>query len=290
MHAEAPSRIVVAGDWHGNAEHGRRVIAYAAAQLADQPVKIILQLGDFGVWPDAEGVDYIGALLDACHDYDARIWFIDGNHENFDMLPRLAISDSERQRIHWLPRGHRWNWHGREWLAMGGGVSLDKAGPPCLKCYGRGAYARQQCRKCGGLGRFPRIEGINWWPDEEITLPQAEAAIAAGRADVLVSHDCPARVVHAFPDRPWWWAPEDILRQEAHAEILQCIASGTRAARIIHGHLHMGYQRTCDFGYGPVEVTGLDRDPRKDDPVRRRYSYGTLDTIGMKWDIPDTSR
>ena len=33
-------------------------------------------------------------------------------------------------------------------------------------------------------------------------------------------------------------------------------------AYLMHGHLRRAYQRTCDFGYGPVKVTGLDADDR----------------------------
>jgi Calcineurin-like phosphoesterase len=285
MHTETPTRVLVAGDWHGYAPHAVHVIRRAAALLDGEPQKIVLQAGDFGILPGPGALDYLHAVLTACYDNDVRVWFTEGNHDDPALLTALEISGEERQYVNWLPRGHRWEWHGRTWLAMGGGVSLDKAGPPCLRCTGRGAYQRQMCPKCGGLGRFPRVEGESWWPEEDITLAQAEKAMAAGPADVLLSHDCPARVVHAFPDRPWWYAPEDLLRSEANAELLQCIATGTRVKHVIHGHLHMGYQRMCDFGYGPVTVTGLDREPRPDMARRPKHSTGILDIKEMIWDM-----
>lgn len=285
MRIEAPRRIVVAGDVHGYAPHVEQIIGMAAKLLDGEPQKIILQVGDFGIMPGPGGLDYLHAVLDACHEHDVRIWLIDGNHDSPDMLPGLEISGNERQLVNWLPRGYRWEWHGRTWLAMGGAVSVDRAGPPCLSCHGRGATAVQRCRKCGGLGRFPRTEGVNWWPEERISLADADRAIAGGPADVLVSHDCPARVVHAFPDRPFWYAPADLAAAEENAELLQIVASATRVTHNIHGHLHMGYQRYADFGYGPVTITGLDREPRPDLLHRPKFSTGLLDVTGMIWDM-----
>ena len=59
-----------------------------------------------------------------------------------------------------LLREYRWTWHGRTWLALGGGVSLDKAG---------------------------RAKGRDWWPQEEITDDQERAVIDAGHANVMVT-------------------------------------------------------------------------------------------------------
>src|SRR5258707_8163195 len=138
-----------------------------------------------------------------------------------------------RPNIHHLPRGYRWDWHGRTWLACGGGVSLDKAA---------------------------RTEGLDWWPEEEITSGQESALVAGDHADVMVSHDCPSSVAHTFPRPPPEWAPADLARNEAHRERLQRIVAAVRPSHLIHGHLHRAYQRTCDFGYGPLQVTGLAAD------------------------------
>lgn len=285
MHTPEPRRVVASGDWHGYAPYAQHVIRLAAKLLDGEPAKIVLQAGDFGLMPGTAGLDFLHAVLDACYEHDVRVWFIDGNHDCPDMLAGMEITGNDRQFVNWLPRGHRWEWHGRTWLAMGGAVSLDKAGPPCWKCYGRGAYVRERCRHCQGRGRFPRVEGVSWWPEERITLAQAEAAVAAGPADVLLSHDCPARVVHAFPDRPFWYGAAEITAAEENAELLQVIASGTRVTHDIHGHLHMGYQRLADFGYGPVTITGLDREPRPDVIPRPKYTTGILDVTGMIWDM-----
>jgi Calcineurin-like phosphoesterase len=234
-----PGRVLVAGDWHGNREWALSVIRRVPQLLPGEQTRLILQLGDFGIWPGAEGRRYLGSVAAVLEVVNAELWFVDGNHEDFPQLARMASDTLPDGRvavhpnIYHLPRGHRWQWHGRTWLACGGGVSLDKAA---------------------------RVEGRDWWPQEEITSGQEAAIIAGGRADVMVCHDCPSGAAHTFPRPPSWWAPADLARNNAHRERLQRIADAVRPAYLMHGHLHRAYQRTCDFGYGPVQVTGLAAD------------------------------
>ena len=234
-----PGQVLVAGDWHGDREWALSVIKRVPQLLAAEQTRLILHLGDFGIWPGVEGRRYLDSVSTVLDLVDVDLWFIDGNHEDFPQLAQLASGTvpggrvAVRPNIWHLPRGHRWQWHGRTWLACGGGVSLDKAG---------------------------RAEGIDWWPQEEITSGQEAAMIAGGHADVMVCHDCPSSVAHAFPPPPSWWAAADLARNEAHRERLQRIVDAVRPAHLMHGHLHRAYQRSCDFGYGPVQVTGLAAD------------------------------
>lgn len=236
---QSPGHILLAGDWHGNRDWALNVIKRVPELLSGEQTRLIVHLGDFGIWPGIEGrryLDSVSAVLDLVN---AHLWFVDGNHEDHPQLAQMARSTAPggrvpvRPNIHHLPRGYRWYWHGRTWLACGGGVSLDRAG---------------------------RTEGLDWWPDEEITSGQESALVAGGHADVIVSHDCPSSVAHTFPRPPPEWAPADLARNEAHRERLQRIVAAVRPSHLIHGHLHRAYQRTCDFGYGPVQVTGLAAD------------------------------
>ena len=210
---------------------------------------MILQLGDFGVWPDAAGQAYLAHVSAALAAADAELWFIDGNHEDFPQLDRVA-----RERGH-TPGGRvvvrSGVWHGRRWLGCGGGVSLDRAG---------------------------RTEGVDWWPEEEITDAQEAAVIAGGPADVLASHDCPSGVAHAFGRPPPGWSPADLARGDAHRRRLQRITDAVRPAHLMHGHLHRAYQRLCDFGYGPVHVTGLSADDRLS-------NFAVMNVQTMEWQL-----
>jgi hypothetical protein len=278
----APDQVVAVGDLHGNRLWAATIVQQLPVLLEDEQPRLILQAGDFGFRPSP--ASWMLRTLDRdLEQARAKLWWIDGNHDDYGALGLIAKTRKGLEppyyitdNIAWLPRGHRWTWHGRTWLAVGGATSLDRAGPPCLRCRGRG------CDACHWEGRVALIEGTDWWPEEEISDDQEQRIIAGGPADVLLSHDCPAGVVHAFGDRPSWWDPADIAHAEGHARRLQRIVDATRPSHIIHGHLHMGYQRRADFGYGPVEVTGLNCDGKL-------YNWLLLDTRTMTWDVPAAS-
>lgn len=257
--ADPPRWVAVAGDWHGNARHAVTVIAKAAAQLhalGQQP--LILQLGDFGIWPDNglrfQGKNYLEQVAEALNRHDAMLGFVDGNHEDFDQLEayaRLAPGAPVvpiMGNIGWITRGTHWNWHGREWLALGGGVSLDKT---------------------------DRIKGISWWPQEEITKHQAAYA-ATIQADVMITHDCPSGVRHTFGETPHWWDPADIARSDRHRDLLQDICAQVKPRWLMHGHLHRCYEKVTAQPWGPMKVTGFDCDGRKG-------NWAILNTQTMKW-------
>jgi Calcineurin-like phosphoesterase len=246
-----PTNIIVAGDWHRNAAWGRYVIREASKFLRNEPVKIILHLGDFGIWPGPRGTWYLNELLIECIQEDVIIIFVQGNHDWPEGLEPLRIDGPNNSRIMWLPRGYRWTWYNRIWLALGGAVSLDKS---------------------------RRVEGESWWPEEEITLLDGAKAALDGHADVMVTHDCPSGVFHTFPPPPAFFWESDIARSEAHRGLLQNIVNEIEPTYLMHGHLHMAYQRTVDFGYGEVEVTGLNMDGMP-------LNYIKLNVETMEWEL-----
>jgi hypothetical protein len=205
--------------------------------------RIILHAGDFGIWPGLAGQRYQAMVTAALAEADAGLWFADGNHEDFSQIASfdrredgrnaVAASGDGIVRIWHLPRGYRWKWHGRTWLAVGGAVSVD---------------------------RDVRTEGVDWWPEEEITDEQEARACRDGVADVLLSHDAPAGVpLYLMRPAPVLWRPH-IPRAEAHRERLHRICMATRPAHVIFGHYHQRYKRVLDAGWGLCEFTGLDMD------------------------------
>jgi len=246
----APRRVVVAGDWHGDTDWAVDVISGAAQLLESEEHKIILHCGDFGIWPGAAGAGYVDAVIRACSARRIRLRFVDGNHEDFTQIEAFRIDRAGGKVVGWLPRGYRWTWHGRSWIACGGGVSLD---------------------------RVIRTEGRDWWPEEEITDEQEAQIIAGGGADVMISHDRPTGVLHEFPDQPRWWAQADIDRSRRHEQRLQRIVTAVQPRWLIHGHLHRAYFRECDLGYGKVRVTGLNCN-------REPGNAAVLDITDMTWE------
>src|SRR4051812_23913136 len=77
------TRIMIAGDWHGNLAHARKMIDLAH----EKQVETIVQVGDFGWWPHyADMAPYIGRIDKALYRRNLHLFWLDGNHENFDDL------------------------------------------------------------------------------------------------------------------------------------------------------------------------------------------------------------
>ncbi len=91
-----PSRVLVAGDWHGNRYWALNVIRRVPQLLAGEQRRLILHLGDFGIWPHDEGRRYLTAVSTALGQVGAELWFIDGNHEDFTQLAQMAPAPLSR--------------------------------------------------------------------------------------------------------------------------------------------------------------------------------------------------
>lgn len=231
-----PHRVALAGDWHGNTRWAQHVIDEAAAQGCD----VLVHLGDFGLWPGRGGREYIDALSEHLEMRGVTLFWIDGNHDDHGALATAPLVDGVHliaPRIIHLPRGFRWSWHGRTWLAIGGAVSID---------------------------RNSRIPTRSWWPEEVISDADVATCIAGGPADVIVAHDCPAGVaaVEAVVGDPVWNLPPDIeADSSANRRRMREIVDAVHPSVVYHGHYHLAYRERFALSDGaPVEATGLDCD------------------------------
>jgi len=234
-----PRRVLVAGDWHRHIAWALAIVRLLPSLLPDEAPRLILHAGDFGITSNWEGTRYLNRLNQALEEADAYLWFADGNHENFDLLYELAGDPATtdpvevHERIIWLPRGHRWSWHNRTWLALGGAVSVD---------------------------RVALTEQVNWWSDEEITASQTQRVLAGGTADVMLCHDAPSTVRLRLPPPVSWWSDRDLARADRHRERLQEIVDQVQPSYLMHGHYHLAHEQVVKMTHGPVRVTGFDRD------------------------------
>lgn len=223
-------KIAFVGDWHDNGEWAVRAIEYARTERAN----VIVHAGDFSSWLAAP---YLSRIELALKWAGLQLMFIDGNHDNHHRLAAdypLQLDGRRRitSRIFHLPRGYRWDWDGVTLMAMGGAQSVNQ---------------------------HILTPGLDWWPEETITDAQAEAAIASGPADVMITHDCPAGFTIPFDTRYTW--PEDVIASsELHREKLATIVRAVQPRWLWHGHFHVRYDTAVDLGYGPLQVRGLDCD------------------------------
>jgi hypothetical protein len=263
-----PRRVLVCGDWHASLRWGIGVVEQLPALLPDEAAPIIVHTGDFGVWRDQRGTRFLGNLTRALREFNAEVWFVDGNHEDHDELDllRAATPPGRRvpvtDRIFYLPRGHRWTWHDRTWIALGGAVSINK----------------------------PNFTpGLDWFPQEQLTYQQAQAACADGPADVVIAHDCPWGVDLRLPYPPHLYGWTDALLDESdrHRILLSHAAEQLRPRWWMHGHYHKAHQSNVDLGWGPMQVTGFDCNGAYTD------NYRVLDVKAMQWEprwVPATVR
>jgi Calcineurin-like phosphoesterase len=280
-----PSLVGMTGDWHCNQRWAKAVIPQIARQLSDEDPRIILHAGDFGIWRQEEKYETLGrtyyaltfldVVTEALENSDAYLWFADGNHEDHPYLKELAYNYALRSgkcilpdedtedygwitpRIRWLPRGTRWQWNGRTWLALGGAVSVDKN---------------------------LRDAGVSWFPEEEITDEQEARVIAGGPADVILSHDAPACEPLPLRVPPLEWLPM-IPAAEAHRARLQRVGEAVKPGHWFHGHYHMAKQSTMrsEGDWGHCRFTALDMD-------ETRFNWGLVDTRTMDFFIPEEIR
>jgi hypothetical protein len=226
-----PDLIAIAGDWGGNVSWACHVIEQAAALLPQDGPRIIVQLGDYGLLPWQGDRNSIAVEKELSR-HRMAMWFLDGNHEwhnDLDVLHETQPGPAEiwpgASVVH-LPRGTRWNWHGRRWLAVGG------AGSPDWKLKSR--------------------QG-KWFAQEVLSQEQADAVIADGSADILLAHDCPSTLMPQMPEPPSFW---DMSKCHESSARLQRVTDAVQPSRIFHGHLHL-YRDEIRDGY---HVTGLSND------------------------------
>jgi len=238
------NKVLVLGDTHGNERWTCAVIDLVAEWGLDG----ILQLGDFGYWPrDDWGKQYLTWVEDALAQYDLPLWFIDGNHEDHVALKSaqtkpgpVKISD----HIVYLPRGTRWTWDDRVWVALGGAASVD---------------------------RFTRVSDVSWFNQETMTRGQEAAVIAGGHADVVVAHDAPWGVKYLANAYKLWltprergnWPAEALKESDAHMVRMTNLALALQPDVWFHGHHHMKYDEDgveLAPGEKPLDVHGLNCD------------------------------
>ena len=169
--------IYITGDFHSNID-GYRIkkenFHYEGLSKADY----ILNCGDFGfVWNGNEKDD---KELNILNDLPVTLLFIDGNHENFDVLKKYPITfwnggrvQFIREHIIHLMRGETYTIEGKRYFTFGGGTSIDRA---------------------------RRVEGVSWWKEE---IPSDEEFMHGldtlnkcdWEVDYVITHTAPSSMI-----------------------------------------------------------------------------------------------
>jgi len=119
--------IFLTGDTHGDFTRFSTDIFPEQKQMTKDDFVIVC--GDFGLW---HGTKQERHWLDWLNDKPFTTLFVDGNHENFDRLYQMPVSDWTGGQVHFirdsvihLMRGHVFDIAGKRVFAMGGASSHD---------------------------------------------------------------------------------------------------------------------------------------------------------------------
>ena len=147
-----------------------------------------------GVWA-GERAD--GYKLDWLENRPFTTLFVDGNHENFDLLNAYPEKEWHGGRVHeirphvlHLMRGQIFDIGGSTWFAMGGAASHDIQDgilDPALPDFERRYWVLRRMN-----ARF-RVLGYSWWPEEmpsgaEYAEAEANLERAGWRVDHILTH------------------------------------------------------------------------------------------------------
>lgn len=166
--------VYITGDLHGDISIKRLSSKHFPHGRLLTKSDFLIVAGDFGLlWDGGKSDNFWLNWL------DEKPWttlFVDGNHENFDLLESYPVEQWNggkvrkiRPSIYHLMRGQVFDLHGHKFFTFGGASSID---------------------------REDRIEGESWWARElpnEKELEEALDSLAkhSNRVDYVVTHTCP---------------------------------------------------------------------------------------------------
>ena len=160
-------RVLFAGDIHGDTKHAEWVIKYAS----EQDCTHIISVGDFGYWVHLpRGQKFVNRVAQLAEQAQIKFLWIDGNHENHDILRSLTDKFGKHEPINtpnkwcqYIPRGCRFAIAGNTLMGYGGAYSVDW---------------------------LDRVEGESWWMGELIN-PFDVDLLSPQPVDILMTHEAP---------------------------------------------------------------------------------------------------
>ena len=258
-------RLMIVGDTHGNAG----AIEYKAKIAQRLGCDRMIVVGDFGLWPGYEGVQYLDDVSAIGREYNQEIVALPGNHEDHDQWVKwfdLAPLDDHgfaiiRSNLRLTKKVHPFKMGGKRFFVCGGAVSIDKQW---------------------------RTEGKSWWKNE--TFSEADLASVEkykGPAiDYLLTHDCSDHTI-------WKSRLKPDLDSQANRQRIDRAIKALRPRYHFHGHMHTRYEwentrshglRDTAFGLDESEWNGVSTKTYGLECDYDRDSFVILDTGAQKDD------
>lgn len=190
--------IYITGDCHANF-HKFSAEAFPEQKNLNKDDYVIV-CGDFGgIWDGSKSENY---WLDWLNDKSFTTLFVDGNHENFNMLNDIGVEywhgglvHKVRPSILHLCRGNSFDIDGYKVFAFGGASSHDIS-DGIVK-----AEDKETIRRLQREGRYMfRILNKTWWEAEmpsynEYLFADSMMFIDKYKYDIIVTHSAPSSIV-----------------------------------------------------------------------------------------------
>ena len=212
--------IYLAGDIHGELEIYKLIEFFeqeaSVKTLSEEDYVIIL--GDAGVCWDGGSRDL--KVVQQLNELPVTVLWIDGNHENFDVIDSLPITDWHGGKVQFigekiihLMRGYVYEISGKTFWAFGGGFSIDK---------------------------MYRKEGVSWWPGEMPSKDEYERGKwnllqRNNEVDYIITHTVPRNIACSLVKR--------ILLGEEELQLYFLEIAGLASFKKWYfGHWHVDYR------------------------------------------------
>lgn len=246
-------RLMIVGDTHGNAG----AVEYKAKIAKRLGVDTMIVVGDFGLWPGYEGVQFLDDVNAAAREYNQRVIALPGNHEDhpqwekwFDLAPLdghgFAIV---RSNLRLTKKVQPFRMGGKRFYVCGGAVSIDKQW---------------------------RTPGKSWWPNEEF-LPSDLASVEKYKGpdiDYLLTHDCSDFTAFRGRLKP---DPESTANRQRIDRAIRAL----RPRYHFHGHMHTRYEWHNTMSHG-LRESAFGHDESE-------WNGASTHTFGLDCDYEDDS-
>ena len=228
--------IYVTGDTHGNFL-GRLDINAFPEQKEMTRNDFVIILGDFGgVWDNSLPEKYCINLLE--DDKPFTTLFIDGNHENHNLLNSYPVSMWNGGKVHYirphvihLMRGQVFNIEGKKFFTFGGARSHDitdgilEANDPRIIEWNK-------------ENKLFRINHVSWWKEEMPSEEEMDEGLENleknnYKVDFVLTHCGPSSTVALFSHG--YYKPDPLTNY------LEKIRQKTEFKRWFMGHYHDNY-------------------------------------------------
>lgn len=209
--------VYLSGDTHGYLDMQKAIDFFETEELLAPLSKkdYLIILGDAGIlWDDGKNDAWVRQEL---HKLPVTTLWLDGNHENFQLLLEYPVREWHGGSVHVLApdilhlmRGCCYEIGGRIFWVFGGGNSVDK---------------------------MWRTQGIDWWPQEMPSMQEYQRGMESLEAhgfqvDYMLTHTAPSRVAEKLV--------KDILPgEEELQQYLQSAAEQALFKEWYFGHWHM---------------------------------------------------